>query len=45
VSEYRRVFFLEIVPDHWVNVTMKGDFDSDMFGLLHVWRGIHALRQ
>lgn len=41
---YRQVFFMEIVPDHWVSVSMKGEFDSDIWHALKSFVDRHATR-
>jgi hypothetical protein len=41
-APYRNVFFFEVLPDHWVQVNMKGDFDSDIWQALKGFLDRHA---
>lgn len=43
-APYRQVFFFEVVPEHWVAVNMKGDFDSDVWQALKAFLDRHETR-
>lgn len=36
-NKFRQIFFYEVKKDHWVSVSLKGEFDSD------IWSGLKAL--
>lgn len=40
-APYRQVFFFEVVPEHWVSVSMKGDFDYDIWSALRAFIDRH----
>jgi hypothetical protein len=43
-APFRNVFFFEVLPEHWVQVNMKGDFDGDVWRALKDFVDRHATR-
>ena len=43
-AEYRKVFYHELEPGHFVSINMRGDFNADMYAVLKGFMDRHATR-